>query len=429
MFSPKRGGTREVYETTPGKEDSLMRLLVTAGPLRSFQQRNYRFLWASDTLVRVAEHMELLVLAWFVLTETDSPFQVGLLGALRFTGTLLAPAYGVMVDRYDRRRLLVGGRVAFLVSATTILLLITTGRLEPWHVYLLAGFSGLARAFDNVTRQTILADVIARDELTNAMALTRTGLDTGQMVGPLIGGVLLSRADMGPTFVVIIGIYLSATISALLLRPSNTAQAKSATSMWRNLATAGEYISKNDAILALLLLALFINLAAFPLTHGLMPVFARDVLGTGPLGLAVLLWAASAGAFAGSLTLAIRKYVPRPGRIVVLAVSGWLAAFLLFSQSEWLIISIVILLVAGVAQSFTMVTMDTLLLKLPPNELRGRIMGVRSLAVYGLPMGLLLAGAMADVLGAPAALAISVVTGMALTMTVAVRLKGLWRLP
>ncbi len=407
----------------------MLRLLVTAGPLRSFQVRNYRFLWTSNASVRLAEQMQVLVLSWYVVTETGSPFLLGLFGALRFSGTLFGAAYGVVVDRSNRRRLLVGVRLAISALSVALLLLVLAGRLEPWHVFILTAFGGLARAFDNIIRQTLLGDVIRRDELINALALDRTGSDASQMLGPLVGGVLLSRFDMGPAFAVIVVVNLMATVLAFWVRPASPAPAPLSSSMWRNLAEGGGYIIKHDTILALLIFAFLVNLAAFPLTHGMMPVFAQDVLHTGPLGLAALTSAVAAGAFVGSFTLATRRWVARPGILTIGAVLGWLIAVLFFTRSQWMDLSLAILLVAGVSQSFGVVTMDSLLLRLCPVELRGRIMGVRSMTVYGMPMGLLLAGALASVLGAPTAIAIIAAGGVAMVVVVALWLRGLWTLP
>ena len=402
--------------------------LATAGPLRSFRVRDFRFLWISNAAVRLAEQMQLLVLSWFVVTETGSPLLLGLFGALRFSGTLFGAAYGVVADRSNRRRLLVGGRLAICTLSTAILLLVLADRLEPWHVFVLVGFGGLARAFDNVVRQTVVADVVRREELINAMALDRTGSDASQMIGPIVGGVLLSRFDMGPAFAVIVAVYLVAALSAFMLRSTDPAPTPVTASMWRDLVEGGGYIRKNDAILALLLFAFLVNLVAFPLTHGFMPIFARNVLNTGPLGLAALTSSVATGAFIGSFTLAARGRVARPGIFVVLAVLLWISSLLFFSQSSWLFASMAILLTAGVAQSFSLVTVDTQLLRLPPAELRGRIMGVRSMAVYGLPMGLLMAGALADVLGAPLALGATAIGGAVMTALIAALLRGLWAL-
>jgi len=404
----------------------LLRLLVTEGPLRSFQVRNYRFLWASNLSVRFAEQMQLLVLSWFVVTEISSVFLLGLFGALRFGGTMFGAAYGVVVERSNRRLLIIGVRLTVSILSAVILLLVVTGRLEPWHIFLLTGLGGMIRALDNITRQTIMADVMRREELINAMALDRTGSDACQIVGPLLGGLLLRRVGMGPAFVAIVAVYLLAVLCVLFLRPTNPAKAQSSPSMWRSLVEGGDYIRKHDAVLALLLFAFLINLAAFPLTHGMMPVFALDVLHTGPMGLAALTSAVATGALVGSFGLAAKGGFAKPGAVAVLAVLSWCLSILVFTQSTWMAVSLAILLASGVTQSFSLVSVDSLLLRLVPAELRGRIMGIRSMAVYGLPMGLLAIGAMADIMGAPRAIAIMAAAGGVLTLAIAAWLRELW---
>ncbi|MDP6548484.1 MAG: MFS transporter [Dehalococcoidia bacterium] len=404
----------------------MLRLLVTEGLLRSFQVRNYRFFWASNTSVRFAEQMQLLVLSYFVRTEISSVFLLGLFGALRFGGTLFGAAYGVVVERSNRRLLLIGVRLTVSILSATILLLVVTGRLEPWHVFIITGLGGLTRAFDNITKQTMLADVMRKEELINAMALDRTGSDASQIVGPLLGGLMLRRFGMGPAFVVIVAVYLLAVFCALFVRPVNPVKAEKQPSMWRSLVEGGDYIRRHDAVLALLLFAFLINLAAFPLTHGMMPVFALDVLHTGPMGLAALTSAVAAGAFIGSFGLAAKGGFAKPGVMAVLAVVSWCMSIMVFTQSSWMAVSLAILLASGVAQSFSLVSVDSLLLRLAPLELRARIMGIRSMAVYGLPMGLLAIGAMADILGAPRALAIMAAAGAVLTLVISAWLRELW---
>ena len=107
----------------------VIRLAVASHVLRSFQGKNFRYLWLSDSLLGFSEQMELVVLAWFVLIETDSAFLIGLLGSLRFTGTLFSPLFGIAVDRYDRRKLLTATRASFAITATLILVLLISDSL------------------------------------------------------------------------------------------------------------------------------------------------------------------------------------------------------------------------------------------------------------------------------------------------------------
>ncbi|MCI0440564.1 MAG: MFS transporter [Chloroflexi bacterium] len=405
-----------------------IRLTAVSSPLRSFQARNFRYLWLADSLLGFAEQMELVALAWFVLVETDSAFLVGLLASLRYTGTLFSPLYGVAVDRYDRKKVLAGIRASFVAIAALILALLVTGRLEVWQVLLFVGVDGMGRAFDNVARQAMLPDLVERSRLMNAVALTRTGRDITQIVGPIIGGFMLGRAGMDWTYALIIAVHGSTALLVLQLKPPARTVTGAGVKIWRSLKEAGSYIGRDEALLALMIMAFVVNLTAFTVAYGMMPVFARDVLDTDSTGLGILLGSYSAGSFLGSVAIAWLPQFKRGGKTVLLASLVWHGALLVFSQTRWFAPSLPVLALAGLGQSFTMVTMAMLLLSATSPELRGRVMGVRSLAVYGLPLGLLISGALADALGAPVAIALTMSVGLAFTILVAARFHALWRL-
>ena len=161
-----------------------------------FRFRDFRYLLLSDSAMTAAEHMEFLVLAWFILQETESPFLLGLYAALRYMGTLFSPFYGILVDKYDRTRLLQILRTTLTGFALLLLLLIPTGILNVWHVFILVGVAGMARAFDNVVRQTLTPDVVPRAWISNAVALTQIARNMAQILGPIVAGLLLTQFGM-----------------------------------------------------------------------------------------------------------------------------------------------------------------------------------------------------------------------------------------
>ena len=400
---------------------------ITSRFFRSFQQRNYRLLWASDGVTSSAEQMEFLVLVWFVATHTESAFLVTLYGALRFTGTLFAPFYGIVVDRYDRLMLLRVARIIFTVIAVIIAALAFLGQIQIWHIFVLTGVAGMARAFDNVTRQTLIADMVPRRNLGNAIALTRTGRDTTQIVSPVIGGFLLDSFGLGWAYVVIIVLLIGGTALTIPVKPPPRTPATRGESIFTTLADSFRYAMRHEVILALLLLAFLVNLTGFPLNQGLVPVFARDVLLTDSTGLGWLLGAYSAGAFLGSVVIAGIGNMDRAGRLMSLGSVAWHAAIAALAASTLFNASLALLAFAGLVQSFTMVTMSILLLGSTPTEIRGRMMGLRSLAVYGLPLGLLASGAIADTLGIQLALLGNGAIGIAITIAIVLALREIWR--
>lgn len=394
---------------------------------RSFRNRDYRMLWFADEATSSAEQIEFLALAWFVLIETESPLLVGLYGALRFTGTLFAPFYGVVVDRYDRLKLLTAARLAMLGVGVVIAALAFSNQVAVWHIFALTGVAGMVRAFDNVARQTLIADLVARQDLSNAIALTRVGRDATQIVGPIVGGFVLEWQGLGWTYAAVIALHLTGAGCVMIARaPSRTPAARGA-SVLSTLMESLRYAKGNQAILALLLLAFLVNLTGFPLNQGLAPVFAHDVLRTDSSGLGWLLGAYSAGAFVGSALIAGMAWLERAGRVMVLGAVAWHAAVVALAFVDRFDVSLAALAFAGISQSFTMVTMSILLLGSTPTEIRGRMMGLRSLAVYGLPLGLLASGAAADGFGISAALIVNGVVGIAATAAIVAPLRSIWR--
>ena len=400
---------------------------ITSRFFRSFQQRNYRLLWLSDGITSSAEQMEFLVLVWFVATHTESAFLVTLYGALRFTGTLFAPVYGIVVDRYDRLMLLRVARIIFTIIAVIIAVLSFLGQIQIWHIFVLTGVAGMARAFDNVTRQTLIADMVPRRNLGNAIALTRTGRDTTQIVSPVIGGFLLDSFGLGWAYVVIIVLLVGGTALTIPVKPPPRTPATRGEPIFTTLADSFRYAMRHEVILALLLLAFLVNLTGFPLNQGLVPVFARDVLLTDSTGLGWLLGAYSAGAFLGSVVIAGIGNMDRAGRLMSLGSVAWHAAIAVLAASTLFNVSLGVLAFAGLVQSFTMVTMSILLLGSTPTEIRGRMMGLRSLAVYGLPLGLLASGAIADTLGIQLALLGNGAIGIVITVAIVLALREIWR--
>ena len=394
---------------------------------RSFQQRNYRLLWFSDGVTSSAEQMEFLVLVWFVATRTESAFLVTLYGALRFTGTLFAPFYGIIVDRYDRLMLLRISRIIFTVIALIIAALSFLGLIQIWHIFVLTGVAGMVRAFDNVTRQTLMADMVPRHNLGNAIALTRTGRDTTQIVSPVIGGFLLDSFGLGWAYVAIIALLIGGTALTIPVKPPPRFPATRGEPIFGTLVESFRYARSHQVVLALLLLAFLVNLTGFPLNQGLVPVFARDVLLTDSTGLGWLLGAYSAGAFIGSIVIAGIGDMERAGRLMSLGSVAWHAAIVVLAASTLFNVSLGVLALAGLVQSFTMVTMSILLLVSTPTEMRGRMLGLRSLAVYGLPLGLLASGAIADTVGITFALIGNGVIGIAITVAIVLALRGIWR--
>ncbi len=175
-------------------------------------------------------------------------------------------------------------------------------------------------------------------------------------------------------------------------------------------------------------LAFLVNLTAFPISHGLLPFIARDVYGVGQTGLGHMIAIHAAGAFAGSLALALARHVRRPARVSVVNILLWYLGLVVFGQLEGMAFGLTCLFLIGVVQSFAMVAMAVALLETAEPAFRARVMGARMLAVYGLPIGLIASGALIDGLGYALAVVVYCAVGIAASLWVVIRWRGvLWR--
>ena len=389
---------------------------VKVSPLAAFKIRSFRFQWTADAMTTWGSEMETLILGWYILVATDSPFLVGILAALRMSGTLLAPMVGVLADRMSRKALLAFVRIAAGTSALSLLILATLDVLEPWHVFVIATIGGLIRPADNVLRQSLIADTVPRELLMNASGLARTTQDTARIVGALLGATLLSRLGLGWAYLGVTSFYVFSVLFVMGISSVRSTvpvvHANPITEMKQGM----KYMIESPVIKPLMFLAFVVNLLAFPLTNGLLPVVARDVYGHDENGLAVMVAVFAAGALAGSLTMAAFVNSRRPERFMMVTMFSWYLLLILFAQTDSNMLGLPLLALIGASISFCMISMSVVLMTFAKIEMRGRVMGIRMLAVYGLPMGLVAGGWMIEEFGVPVAVTSYAATGLVITV-------------
>ena len=382
----------------------------------SFRIRGFRFLWSADALSNWAGEMETLILGWYVLVETGSPFLLGLFGALRWGGTLVSPLYGVLADRVDRRWMVIGLRLVFGLQALVLMSLGLAGALRPWHVFAIAGVIGLIRMGENVVRQSLIADVVPARMLLNASGLGRTTQDVARIAGAFAGAGLFSLLGFGPAYIGVAVFYLASVLLALGIRVHGSAPRPSRERALRALGRGIAYMMRRPVVKGVVALAFLVNLTAFPLVMGLMPVLARDVFGVDQNGLAQLVATTAGGALVGSVAVAGLGRVARPERLMVAATVVWYVLLLAIARVGTMGVALPLLGLAGAATSAAMITGMVVLLGTTAREFRGRIMGVRMMAVYGLPIGLLLGGFLSERYGVQSAVAMFALAGIAGTV-------------
>jgi len=379
--------------------------------LQVFRLPSFRFQWGSDLLVSWAFEMEVLLLGWFVLVATDSPLMVAVMGALHYGGTLLCPWFGVLADRMDRRNVLIVMRISYGGFAATIMVLALSGHVAPWQLLVIAGLS---------IRTALVADIVPSGELQNALGLSRITMDLARIVGALLGAGLFSAIGLGAAYGAVVGLY---AISALLARGITVRRTgpPSAVNQWAELMAGFRYLREDDRIVACLLLAFLVNLTGFSITHGLLPVIARDVYDLDANGFARLSATLALGALAGSVLVATVMRSTRPGPIMITTLLAWHVLVGVLALTTSALAGAMVVLLIGAAQSMSMITMSTLLLTICEARYRGRVSGVRMLMIYGLPLGLVLAGWLVETTGMAMTLGLYSLIGMSGTVLVIAR--------
>ena len=362
-----------------------------------FALRSYRFQWIADLLLSCAMEMEVPILGWYILVETNSVMMLALFGGAQYLGTLLSPLIGVAGDRFGCRNLLVALRAALTLFATSVLCLNLFGLLTPVAALLLSGLGGLLRPSDGMIRNTLVSQTVPPQQLMIAMGVSRTTQDMARVMGALLGTGLVALVGLTHAYEAISLLYFCGTV--LTLGAHQVISAATARSplhdMWQGLA----YVFKMPTLLAAFWIAFLINLTAYPFTLGLLPHVAKSIYGIDQTGLGMLVASFSLGGLLGSLSLSLWGQKIQPGRAMILGSAFWYVFLLLFGQTESLAAGFILLCCAGFAQNICTVPMFVLMLRLSSETYRGRVMGARMLAIYGLPLGLLAAGPMIEQIG------------------------------
>jgi MFS family permease len=406
--------------------------------LAPFRNRSYRFQWPADLLTSWAFEMENLILAWYVLVETGSVVMLTIFGALYYGGTLIAPMLGVVSDRIGHRTMLAGMRAIYAILAGTLLVLALSGLLVPLAVFCLAVLMGLVRPSDMGLRGALIADFMPLHQLTSAMSISRTTGDTARIAGALAGAGLFAAFGIAPAYMVITAFYALGAVLTLFAAATVSTQTPAApvekpvvpSSPWRDLREGLVHVWNTPSLLAIVWLAFLFNLTTFPITQGLLPYVAKDIYHTDQTGLGYLTASIAFGALVGAVALSSFGANVHLSRLMFVSGVVWHLLLLVFSQMEAMPGGIVTLLLVGFAQSITMVSHAVILLRAAGQRFRGRVMGVRMMAIYSLPLGLLAAGVLIGRIGFHATAALYAVVGLAsLILIYAYWHASLWRLP
>ena len=404
--------------------------------LAPFHIRNYRFQWPSDLLTSWAFEVETLVLGWYIMVETGSVLLLTVLASLQYVGTLVAPVFGMIGDRIGHRDLLAAMRLAYTVLSATIMTLALTGHLAPLNVMIVVAIMGLIRPSDLGVRGALLAGIMPAAQLIGAISLARTTQDSARIIGALTGAGLFAILGIGYVYVAIACLYFTAAVLMLCLtRPAKShaavdphANVTPGAALLRDLKEGIVHAWSGPGMRAALCVAFLANLTAFPLTNGLLPYVAREIFHTDQTGLGYLSASFATGSLIGSITLSLASGV-RIARLLIGATLAWYAMLLVFVEIRTMPVAMACLMLAGIAQSMSMISAAVILMRTASAHLRGRVMGVRMMVIYGLPIGLLTAGSLIDLVGFSATGTLYAATGFIAMTAIALHWRSdLWPL-
>ena len=406
----------------------LQRLFQPESGIReALANSDYRLLLGSSTLWWLAHYMEMIVLGWLVLELTDSAGLVGLVGFCRSIPSLLVGGFGgLLADRIGRRPLIIASQTLTFCMYATVAVLLAFGMLALWHLVAIALTLGCAWAMDWPTRRALIPDLVGRPRVVDALMLENLGMSVARALGPLLAGIVLDAFNVLGCFLTLSGL---SALSLLLLRalsrqPIPHTSSPTSASPLAQIRDSVRYVRQNQPILAVTLITMIMNMLAFPYMN-FLPVFARDVLNQGPVGLGYLGASVGIGNVVGLFLVSWARRFASAGWIFIAGTLLHCLALLSFTTSSVFAVSWAFLLLVGIGHACFGIMQSSIVLLSAADERRGQAMGAIAVAIGAGPFGRLQTGVLAEAFGAPLAVGAEVALAAILVAAVAATLPGL----
>jgi MFS family permease len=388
---------------------------------RAFRHRDFLIFWIGLFLGHTGTLIQTTAQGWLIFQLTDSPFYLGLDGlCLGLPRLIFSAPGGAIVDRANRRALFLFTQCGFLVMASFLGLMTAFGAIRVWHVLAVSAVTGFFLSFEQPIRQTILHEIVPKEDLLNAVSLYQMIFNGSVLFGPAIGGALIPIVGtQGCFFLHALG-NLIILVTIFMIPIARTPAAAKNKSVLGDVTDAVVLSWSSPLFFGLFSMLTIVSLFSKSYAQ-FMPVFARDILGVGAPGLGLLLMAPGAGAILGALTQASLKQPYQPRYLLFFQAGGFGVFLMLFSASRIFYLSFLLLFFVGALQT-TMLSLTATLLQMNSRpEMRGRMMALFGLLNRGLgPMGAFPMGIVATSIGAPLTVAAGAVLGIAGTTYVTV---------
>ena len=386
---------------------------VVSGKSWLFALPDFRRLWLIGLVVFAVRWLEMLVVGVFVYQRTGSAFQVALMTLLRMAPMVIfGPLIGAYVERMERRRAQVMVSLSMLATAIVVAALAFAGRLEVWHLALAAFCNGIAWAADNPVRRVMIGEVVGPERMGSAMAIDVGANNASQMLGPTIGGVVLSNFGVAGAFSISVACYALAVVAALCVQHRNNVAPFVKGAMFAHIIEGLLLARRDKRLVAVLVITVTYNVFGWPFTS-MIPVIGQDSLHLAAGGIGILASMTGVGSFFGAAAIALWARPKHFTRLYVGAVLSYLTLMMGVALAPQAFFAGSALLATGLANSGFSVMQATLIYLAAPAEMRSRLYGVLSLCIGSGLLGFVNIGLMAEWIGATQATIVSGIEGLA----------------
>ena len=376
---------------------------------RALRHRNFRLFFGGQSISLIGTWMTRIATSWLVYRLTKSAL---LLGTVSFAGQiptfLLAPIAGVIVDRIDRRKVLVWTQTLAMVQSLALAWLTLSNRITIAEVLALSAMQGIINAFDMPGRQSFMVTMVEdRSDLSNAIAINSSMVNVARLIGPSLAGLLIAATNEGWCFLVDGVSYIAVIASLLMMRAPSDRGRRTVASVLTQLKEGLTYVAGFVPIRTILLLFALLSLMGWPFMV-LMPIFAAKTLHGGPHTLGFLMGAVGVGSLASALSLVMRRSVRGLTKMIPIAAAVFGVGLICFGLSQHLWLSMLMMLITGFGMMQGLTASNTIIQTLVDENMRGRVMSYYTMAFVGMaPFGSLLSGALAHAIGAPRTVIVS----------------------
>jgi predicted MFS family arabinose efflux permease len=390
-----------------------METLTVRRVFKAFQYRDFRLMWFGACMSSIGTWMQIVAQGWLIYRLSHSAFLLALdqflAGIPIFLFSLIG---GVMADRAERRKILLGSQYVQMACATVLTLLVATGLIHVWHMLCLSFVSGLAQAFGGPAYQALIPSLVDREDMPNAIALNSIQFNTAVTIGPALAGLALAKLGEQWCFGLNALSFLAPIVSLSMITARYLPE-KTTDSIFGSLKQGIKFVRKQGSMEALIVLAFCMTALSMPM-RTYIPVFVKDIFHRGPETYGNLLSLMGIGSICGSLIVAGMGNIQNKGRVALTTLITLGAGIIGFSLSRSLPVSYAMLVLVGASMMSVFATVTSLVQLIATNEMRGRVMSVYNCAFRGgMPMGNLLSGWLVPMFTAPVVLALN---GLALIL-------------